>query len=113
MLAANKKLHLDNDFNKVFKTGRSYYGRFLGVKICKSNNKNSRFGLILGLKIDKSAVKRHQLKRKIFNIIVELNNELPFFGDYVIIALPSIKEATSSDIKNELKQLLGVKDDKK
>ncbi|HOD86988.1 MAG TPA: ribonuclease P protein component [Candidatus Paceibacterota bacterium] len=113
MLAANKKLHLDNDFDKIFKTGRSAYGRFLGVKSLNNNKNFSRFGLILGTKIDKSAVRRHLLKRRIFNIITKIEDKLPFIGDYVIIALPPIKEASSLELENELISLLGIRNSNK
>ncbi|MDD3285700.1 MAG: ribonuclease P protein component [Patescibacteria group bacterium] len=109
MLAANKKLHLDNDFDKIFKTGRSAYGRFLGVKSLNSNKEFSRFGVILGIKIDKSAVRRHLLKRKIFNIITKIEDKLLFTRDYVIIALPPIKGASGPELENELIALLGIK----
>lgn len=113
MLSTNKKLHLNNDFNKVFKTGRSIYGRFLGVKSLDKNQSISRFGVILGIKINKSAVRRHLLKRRIFNIIAKIEDKLPFSRDYVIIALPLIKEASITELEQELKQLLGIKNNDK
>jgi ribonuclease P protein component len=105
MLPQNKKLHLNKDFDKIFKTGRSLYGRFLGVKIIKNNLDVSRFGVILGLKISKSSVIRHQSKRLIFRIISDLESKLPFFIDCVIIALPSIKEASTSELESEIKEI--------
>ena len=109
MLSANKKLHLDNDFNKVFKTGRSVYGRFLGVKSLDNNYGFSRFGVILGTKIEKKAVLRHLRKRRVFDIIVKIESKLLFAKDYVIIALPLIKEASVKDLESELNYLLNPK----
>lgn len=106
MLQKIRKLHLNNDFDKVFKTGRSTYGRFLGVKSLQNKLNFSRFGVILGLKIEKSAVKRHFLKRRVFSIISKMDKELFFSGDYVIIALAEIKKASSLELEQELRKLL-------
>lgn len=106
MIARSYKLSLNNDFERVFKTGRSLYGRFLGVKMVRNNLKFSRFGVILGLKIEKSAVKRHLLKRRIFKVIAELQPKLLFPADYVIIALPAIKEASFSELRQEIINIL-------
>ena len=106
MLPRFKKLHLNNDFDQVFKTGRSIYGRFLGFKVIKNNFSNSRFGLILGLKIDKSSVKRHLYKRQIFQLIVKHESKLPFPVDCVIIALPAIKEAKPAELEREIEYIL-------
>ncbi len=106
MLPRYKKLHLNKDFDQVFKTGRSIYGRFLGLKIVKNNLPYSRFGLMLGLKIDKSAVTRHFYKRGIYNIIAKKEAKLPFPIDCVIIALPAIKDAKFTELEQEIDFIL-------
>lgn len=106
MLPKTQKLHLDKEFDQIFKTGRSTYGRFLGVKMIKTKLPKSRFAVILGLKIEKSATKRHKLKRQIFLIIKEAQQSLSFSCDCVIIALPSLKEANFIDIKQDLLKTL-------
>lgn len=105
MLPRVKKIYLNKDFERAFKTGRSIYGRFLGVKIIKNDLDYSRFGLILGLKIDKSAVNRHRLKRLVFTALESKAKKLPFFSDCVIIALPSIKTAQLVDIETDFENI--------
>lgn len=102
MLPGSQKLHLNKDFDQVFKTGRSLYGRFLGVKVLKNQLKEHRFAIILGLKIDKSAVKRHYYKRRLFNLVAVFSPKLPFPLDCVIIALPALKEAKVAELKQEI-----------
>lgn len=102
MLPKIQKLKLDKEFNEVFKTGRSMYGRFLGIKLIKNKINYSRFGIILGTKIEKSAVKRHFLRRMIYRIIKENKDLVDFPCDCVIIALPKIKEASFVDLNKDL-----------
>jgi len=106
MLPRYKKLHLNKDFDQVFKTGRSIYGRFLGLKAIRNKLPNSRFGLMLGLKIDKSSVARHFYKREIYKIVAKKEAKLPFPIDCVIIALPSIKEAKFTELEQEIEYIL-------
>jgi ribonuclease P protein component len=107
MIPSAHKISLDKDFEKIFKTGRSVYGRFLGFKILKNNLEYSRFSVILGKKIKKSAVARHLLKRKIFNIITQEQIKLPFSIDCVIIVLPSVKEEIKlKELETEIKEIL-------
>lgn len=107
MIPSAHKISLDKDFEKIFKTGRSIYGRFLGFKILRNDLKYSRFSVILSKKIKKSAVARHCLKRKIFKVIAKIDKKLPFSIDCVIIVLPSNKEDVKfSDIELEIIQIL-------
>ncbi|MGE5425524.1 MAG: ribonuclease P protein component [Bacillota bacterium] len=106
MLSKKHKLHLNRDFDKTFKAGRSQYGRFLGLRLKKNDLDYSRFGVILGLKVDKSAVGRHRLKRRIYGIIEKNYTKLPFPADCVIIALPTLKEASFQETEDELLAML-------
>jgi ribonuclease P protein component len=107
MIPSTHKISLDKDFEKIFKTGRSIYGRFLGFKVLKNDLNYSRFSVILGKKIRKSAVARHFLKRKIFNVIAKIDKKLTFSIDCVIIVLPNSKENVNfSDIEAEIIQTL-------
>lgn len=105
MLPKIQKIHLDKEFNEIFKTGRSAYGRFLGVKIKENKLEYSRFAVLLGLKVEKSAVKRHFLKRRLFKILKENQNSLNFFGDCVIIALPTIKNSNLDELKADIMEI--------
>jgi ribonuclease P protein component len=102
MLPKIQKLKLDKEFNEVFKTGRSVYGPFLGVKLIKNKLNYSRFGIILGTKVEKSAVKRHFLRRLIYRAIKENKEIMSFPCDCVIIALPKTKEASFLDLNKDL-----------
>lgn len=104
MLPRKYKLSLNKDFEKTFKAGCSIYGRFLGFKIIRNKLDYSRFAVILGVKIEKSAVQRHVLKRRVYAILEKERLNLPIPADCVIIALPSIKEATSIELNKEIKE---------
>ncbi len=87
MLNLKHKLKLNRDFDEIFKTGHSYYGRFVGVKTINNNRNYNRYAVLVSKKKEKSAVKRNLIKRKIFNEIKELDNNCHKGIDCVIIVL--------------------------
>lgn len=105
MLPRKYKLSLNKDFEKTFKAGRSVYGRFLGFKLRKNDLDYSRFGLLLGIKIEKSAVKRHVLKRRVYTILEKERLNLSIPSDCVIIALAGIKDATITELRHEILEM--------
>lgn len=101
MFALKYRLKLNRDFDKLFKTGHSYYGRFIGVKTIKNNKDYNRYSVLLSKKIEKSAVKRNFIKRKVLNELKEININCHKGFDCVIIIL-SNKFENFNSLKNEI-----------
>ncbi len=102
MLPQKNRLKLNRDFSKIFKTGHSYYGRFVGVKVKKNETNNNRFAVVVSVKINKSAVKRNLIKRKIKEILTEINKDCIKSYDCVIITLSDLNEKDFKEVKNEI-----------
>lgn len=64
-MALSKQNRLKNreDFNQVFRRGRSVGGSFLFLKVRKSLGGESRFGFIVPSRAAKKAVDRNKIKR--------------------------------------------------
>ncbi len=101
MLASKNKLKLNRDFDKIFKTGHAYYGRFIGVKIITNNKDYNKYAVLVSKKKEKSAVKRNLIKRKIYNKIKVIDNNCHKGFDCVIIVL-SNKLDTFNFMSNEI-----------
>ncbi len=102
MLPKKYRLSKNKEFDFVFKNGKSSYGKLLGVKIAKNNLLLSRFGILVGSKVDKRAVVRNKIKRRLRAIIYENLNKIKKGYDCVIITLPLIKEVSYQEIKRDL-----------
>ncbi|HMP67320.1 MAG TPA: ribonuclease P protein component [Candidatus Paceibacterota bacterium] len=63
-----------------------------------------RFSIIIGKKIYKTAVKRHQTKRRIISIIKNTEN-IPNF-DYILTLRTNISEISDEKIKKDLVKIL-------
>jgi len=104
MLEKKNRICLDKEFDRVFKTGQSFYGKVLGLKAAKNDLSVSRFGLMVSLKVSKKAVVRNKIKRQLRAII---SKELPLMRpgvDVVIIVFPLILNKKIEEIRMLAKQ---------
>lgn len=81
---------------------------FFIIKISANSLDFSRFGVIISLKVSKSAVKRNKIKRIIYDFI-RLNNLYKVGGrDVVITVLSATAKLERSEIEKQLNSLLHV-----
>lgn len=69
MLSQEYRLRKDKEIKTVFKKGKSFYSKILGVKFLSNELENSRFAFVVSNKVSKKAVKRNLLKRRLRGII--------------------------------------------
>ena len=74
MLEKKNRINLDKEFDRVFKTGQSFYAKIFGIKTANNGLAETRAGFLVGLKVSKKAVIRNKIKRQIRSII---SQELP------------------------------------
>lgn len=106
MLNSDNRLKKKKDFDKIFKSGKSRFSRIIGVKALKNNLKKNRYGIIVGTKVSKKAVKRNLIKRRLRAILINENIELKQGLDFVLIALPEIKNQSYQDMRKALCAIL-------
>ena len=102
MLAKQHRLVKQKDFEKVFKQGRAFYSKLLGVKIIINQREFNRFGIVVSTKVSKKATERNKLKRQIRQAARELLKNLKSGFDIVIIVLPGFLNSEYKIVKGEL-----------
>jgi len=99
MLAEENRLRKKEDVDRVFKTGRSVFDPVCGFKFLKNGLSVSRFAIMVGTKISKSAVKRNRIRRQIREIIrLNIPNIQKGF-DFSFIVRPEAKNAKYQDLE--------------
>ncbi|MFA5024407.1 MAG: ribonuclease P protein component [Patescibacteria group bacterium] len=102
MLKKENRISLNKDFDRVFKTGQSFYCQVLGVKVAKNKLLTSRFGILISTKISKKAVIRNRFKRQLREIIQKNLLELKSGYDVVLIVLPPILDKKFEELETFL-----------
>ncbi|MCD4761819.1 ribonuclease P protein component [bacterium] len=108
MFPKKNRLSKKKDFDNVFKEGKGRYGKYLGIKIKTNKLEYTRIGIIVGIKVNKSAVKRNKIKRQIRAALEK--NDIKKGFDVIVITNAAINELSFKQIKaNLLKQLNHLK----
>jgi len=102
MLNKVNRLSKNKDFDKVFQAGRSGYQEILGVKLILNNLGYNRFGVLVGLKINKKATIRNKIKRRI-KAAIRLDEPFLKKGyDCVVVVSPLILAKNYEEIRRAL-----------
>ena len=103
-----QRVKKNEDFQKVFKKGKSFANRqFVVYCLPKEDQSEFRVGLSVGKKIGK-AVTRVQIKRYIRQVFLELKDEIRSDMDYVIIARHPAATLDFHETKKSLEHVLKI-----
>ena len=99
MLPAEYRLKKEEEIKTLFKKGRGVFDRFVGVKMKKNGLPNSRFVVVVGVKVHKRAIRRNRIRRQIRSVLFEHLSHITSGFDVGVIALPSITTATFEEVQ--------------
>ncbi|MCL1697650.1 MULTISPECIES: ribonuclease P protein component [unclassified Lysinibacillus] len=103
-----QRVKKNDDFQKVFKKGKSFANRqFVVYFLEKEGQTEFRVGLSVSKKLG-NAVTRNQIKRYIRQSIHELKDELKPNMDYVIIARQPAATMDFQEVKQSLQHVLRI-----
>ena len=106
MLSKENRLKREKDFDIVFKSGKSVFDKVAGLKFQKNNRKNSRFAVVVGLKVSKSAVVRNKARRQ-YREIIRLNlADIARGYDIIVLTSQKMLKMSSQQKEKELKRVL-------
>lgn len=107
MLPQENRLKKEKDIEKVFKTGKSVFDPVCGFKFLPNGLPVSRFAVMVGVKISKSAVKRNRLRRQIREVIHLNLKNIKSGLDFTFIVRSEAKEADYKVLEQKI--LSGLK----
>lgn len=106
MLPKNNRLKNKKEFKEVFKKGKGFEKDFLFLKIKKINSDKSKFGFIVSRKINKKAVARNKIKRRLREVVKGQISKIKPGINVVMVVKKDIKEKEFSEIKKTVTRLL-------
>ncbi|MEW6095162.1 MAG: ribonuclease P protein component [bacterium] len=99
-----ERLHLTNDFKKVYTLGKAYHSKNIILFVLHTSNTIRRIGFSVGKKVG-NAVKRNRVKRLLREVYRLNKNSLICGVDLVVVAKKNSFELKFSDIEKELVRL--------
>ncbi len=106
MLPQGNRLKKTRDFERVFGSKLSIYGRFIRLSYKENSLKNSRLAVVVSVKVNKSAVVRNKLKRQIRAIFKKYIKTPNPPLDLVMTVLKGADMAHFKDIENDIENIL-------
>lgn len=94
-----------SDFVELQEKGQKLFSRNFLIIVNSSQLENSRFGVTITTKVDKRAVKRNKLKRRLREIFRLTHNKFKVPIDLIVIARNDATELTFAEVK---RQILGT-----
>ena len=91
-------------FDRFFSSGRRINSDLWQIVYVPSSD--FRAAVVVGKKIDKSAVKRNRLRRQVYNLLYRYHKYHQRNGAYLILTRPPIKTTTFAEIKDKLHSTL-------
>ena len=109
---AQHRLKHGRDFDRVFRQGKRQAGRYVCLHIAKNTEDRLRIGLTVSKKVDKRAVRRNLIKRRLREIFRNNMELFPAHHDIILRALPGCAHAQYGELKDEvlfLAEMAGLK----
>jgi ribonuclease P protein component len=106
MLARKSRLRKRQDFDSVYKKGKSYSCKYLKVYILNTDLPQQRFGFSISKKVSKKATERNKLKRQLSFVIREELKSLKTETDVIFVVRSIILDLSYDDIKHNVRELL-------
>jgi ribonuclease P protein component len=102
MLKKNARITKQRDFDFLYKQGKRLKSKFFAVVFITNNVGFNRFAFIVSSKVDKRAVVRNKLKRRMREIIRANYQKIKPSFDFIIIALPQSVKVSFEELKADL-----------
>ncbi|PNV61607.1 ribonuclease P protein component [Clostridium sp. chh4-2] len=102
----------NSDFQKVYRTGKSYANKLLIMYVKENGGDENRIGISVSKKVGNSVV-RHHITRLIREIFRLNENMLDKGLDIVVVARPAAKESDFKLIESAYLHLCGLHNIKK
>ncbi len=106
MLPKANRLTKKNDFDLVFKNGKTIKGDFLIVKILKNQLEESRFGFVVSKKVSNKATVRNKVKRRLRDAVARELENIPKSMDVVMVTLKGLEKKDFLEIQEIIKGLI-------
>src|SRR3989339_1413728 len=106
MLPNDHRFRHEKDIKTLFAKGRSVFGVQLGLKYRVNSLSTTRFALVVGTKVSKSAVVRNTIKRRIRAVLQKHLSEIKGGYDVLFLTKKEIVGNTFAEIETMVLSLL-------
>ena len=108
MISRTHRFHGYNSLRRAYRQGRVSRGALFAVKSAPNPRRKSyRAAVVVSRKVNKSAVARNRIRRRIYDVIRQLEDQITEPCDIVVTVFHStVLETTHAELSGQLKKQL-------
>ena len=108
MIKQQHRFHRRNDISYVYKKGQTVRGQHLSLRfVALSADKPYRLAIVVSKKVDKLAVNRNRIRRRIYEIVRLAEPYMKIPADMILsIHSNAVKDVPTEDMNKIIKDLL-------
>ncbi|MBI2914700.1 MAG: ribonuclease P protein component [Firmicutes bacterium] len=99
------RLRSSREFDRVYKTGKAYGDKLIGVRVAPRAGAETRVGFVVGKRLGK-AVSRNRVRRRLRESVRAVGDGLAPGYDLIVGARPRAREAGFCELRKSLEELL-------
>ena len=106
MISRKNRFHGYNSLRHVYRSGRMARGALFGVKAVPNPRRSAyRAAIVVSRKVDKSAVARNRMRRRLYEAVRQLDGQISEPYDIVITVFHnSVADTAYSELAGQLKK---------
>jgi ribonuclease P protein component len=110
MISRKHRFHGYGSLKQVYQNGRTVRGPLFAVKSLPNSKRDGyRLAVVVSRKINKSAVARNRIRRRLYEAVREMEGDIINPHDIVITVFhDTVLEATPDKLRDQLKKQLSV-----
>lgn len=105
MINRKNRIKKKKDFEIIYKKSKIFKNNFLILRVLENNLEDCRFSVIISQKVNKKAVCRNKIRRRIYSIIKKNFNNLKIKADIVITIKIDIKDKSFKEVEEIIEKI--------
>jgi ribonuclease P protein component len=109
MIARKYRFHGYNALNFVYKQGRTARSPMLLLRYAPNPRRTEcRVAVVISKKVNKSAVDRNRMRRRIYGVVEDRVGEWPAYDMVFTVTDDKLRDISEKDIKNIINDILQI-----
>lgn len=106
MIAGKHRFHGQQALRQVYRQGRGFQSEACSLKALRSSHSDYRLAVVISKKVNKLAVKRNRIRRRIYEIVRRHETQLPAGSDIVVTVFSDqLAEVPAAELESLITQL--------
>ena len=107
MIEKKYRFHSRGGVRFVYQNGKTIRGPKMSLVFCENTRGFTRFAVVVSKKVNKTAVVRNRIRRRVYEIIRQNIDDVPKKMDYIFVVFsPEVKDMNYKELEKNIGKLV-------